>query len=113
MASIVALCAFDGPIRWCCVLGLGRPTTARHLQPGDIATIENLGSHKLVEICRAVRAIRTTLRYLPPSSPKLNPSSSPSLVKDWMRMAQTLDTAQSKREGRYNYLLRLAATVAP
>ena len=43
------------------------------LQPGDIAIMDNLGSHKSSAIRRALRAVGAKLFFLPKYSPDLNP----------------------------------------
>ena len=51
--------------------------------------MDNLGSHKSVEIGRAIRARGARLWYLPPYAPDLNPiEQSFSRIKHWIRMAQ-------------------------
>jgi transposase len=43
------------------------------LTPGDVAVLDNLGSHKSVAVRRAIRAAGAHLLFLPPYSPDLNP----------------------------------------
>jgi transposase len=43
------------------------------LQPGDIAILDNLSSHKVDGIKEAIARAGATLLYLPPYSPDLNP----------------------------------------
>lgn len=43
------------------------------LRPGDIVVMDNLSSHKVPGIRRAIEAAGAELRYLPPYSPDLNP----------------------------------------
>ncbi len=43
------------------------------LQPGDIVVMDNLGSHKGVEVRRLIRSVKARLWLLPPYSPDLNP----------------------------------------
>jgi transposase len=43
------------------------------LRPGDIVVLDNLSSHKGVQIQRMIEARGATLLYLPPYSPDLNP----------------------------------------
>lgn len=43
------------------------------LQPGDIAILDNLSSHKVEGVQEAIAAAGATIRYLPPYSPDLNP----------------------------------------
>jgi transposase len=43
------------------------------LKPGDIVVMDNLSSHKVAGIRKAIEAVGAELRYLPPYSPDLNP----------------------------------------
>ena len=43
------------------------------LQPGDIAILDNLSSHKVEGVQQAIATAGATLLYLPPYSPDLNP----------------------------------------
>ena len=43
------------------------------LAPGDIVVMDNLSSHKVAGIRKAIQAAGAELRYLPPYSPDLNP----------------------------------------
>jgi transposase len=43
------------------------------LKPGDIVVMDNLSSHKVVGVRKAIEAVGAELRYLPPYSPDLNP----------------------------------------
>ncbi len=66
------------------------------LKPGDIVTLDNLGSHKSATIRRMIRAAGARLWSLPPYSPDLTPIEQAfAKVKHWMRLAQqrTVDDA--------------------
>ncbi len=43
------------------------------LQPGDLVVMDNLSSHKVAGVRKAIEAVGAELRYLPPYSPDLNP----------------------------------------
>ena len=43
------------------------------LAPGDIVVLDNLSSHKVTGIQKAIQSVGAELRYLPPYSPDLNP----------------------------------------
>jgi len=45
----------------------------RELGPGDIVVMDNLSSHKVAGVARAIEAVGASVRYLPPYSPDLNP----------------------------------------
>ena len=48
------------------------------LRPGDLVVMDNLSSHKVRGVREAIESAGAELRYLPPYSPDLNPSNSPS-----------------------------------
>lgn len=87
--GIVAPCVFDGPINGICFRAWVAQQLLDTLCPGDIVVMDNLGSHKSIEIGRAIRARGARLWYLLPYSPDLNPIEQAfSKIKHWMRMAQ-------------------------
>ena len=43
------------------------------LRPGDIVVMDNLSSHKVAGVAKAIRAAKAELLFLPPYSPDLNP----------------------------------------
>ena len=43
------------------------------LKPGDIVVMDNLSSHKVAGVAKAIRAAKAEVLYLPPYSPDLNP----------------------------------------
>ena len=63
----------DGPIDGEMFLAYVRQFLCPTLQPGDIVILENLSSHKVAGAKQAIAAAGTTLIYLPPYSPDLNP----------------------------------------
>lgn len=70
---IDAPCVFDGPINRESFLAYVQQVLAPTLSPGDIVVMDNLSSHKGVEVRRAIRAAGAKLFFLPPYSPDLNP----------------------------------------
>ena len=50
-----------------------RQCLAPSLKPADIVVLDNLPAHKRDEARTIIEAAGTTLRYLPPYSPDLNP----------------------------------------
>ena len=46
---------------------------APSLKPGDIVIMDNLSSHKVDGVRKAIKAVGAYLLYLPPYSPDLNP----------------------------------------
>jgi transposase len=69
---------------------------------GDIVVLDNLSSHKGVEIRRAIRAAGAKLFFLPPYSPDLNPIEQAfSKLKTLLRKAaERTVTATWKRIGK-------------
>lgn len=43
------------------------------LKPGDIVIMDNLSSHKVDGVAKAIASVGAQIRYLPPYSPDLNP----------------------------------------
>ena len=86
---IVGPCVFDGPINGQSFRAWVDQQLLETIGPGDIVIMDNLGSHKSIEIGRAIRARGARLWYLPAYSPDLNPIEQAfSKIKHWMRMAQ-------------------------
>jgi transposase len=86
---IVAPCVFDGPVNGVSFRAWVSQQLLEAIGPGDIVVMDNLGSHKAVEIGRAIRARGARLWYLPAYSPDLNPIEQAfAKIKHWMRMAQ-------------------------
>jgi transposase len=58
------------------------------LSPGDIVIMDNLGSHKVEGVRKAIEAKKANLLYLPPYSPDLNPiEHSFAKLKSLLRLA--------------------------
>ncbi len=70
---IDAPCVFDGSINAESFLAYVQQFLAPTLSPGDVVVMDNLSSHKGVEVRRALRAVGAKLFFLPPYSPDLNP----------------------------------------
>lgn len=65
----------------------------QHLAPslhlGDIVIMDNLSSHKRIEVREAIQAVGAELAYLPPYSPDLNPIENAFSKLQWLlRSAQ-------------------------
>ena len=107
--GLTAPCVFDGPINGVCIRAWVNQQLLDTLRPGDIVVMDNLGSHKSVEICRAIRSRGARLWYLPPYSPDLNPIEQAfSKIKHWMRMAQ-----KRSIEDTWRYAGTLTQTIRP
>ena len=63
----------DGPMEGEMFLAYARHFLAPALRPGDIVILDNLSSHKVSGVKKAITSVGATLLYLPPYSPDLNP----------------------------------------
>ncbi len=72
-SGLVAPLVLDGAINGAAFLAYIEQFLAPTLTPGDIVVLDNLSSHKVNGVRRAVEACGATLLYLPPYSPDLNP----------------------------------------
>ncbi len=84
VTTLTAAVHFDGLVRTAC-LARDRATNAHSFEgdieqglvpssrPGDIVILDNLASHKSAEVARLVGSVGAEVRFLPASSPDLNP----------------------------------------
>ena len=70
---VSAPAVFDGPINGALFLNYIEQCLAPTLAPGDIAVLDNLGSHKSRAVRNAIRARGARLWFLPAYSPDFNP----------------------------------------
>jgi transposase len=63
----------DGPMDSQMFLAYVRHFLCPTLQPGDIVVLDNLSSHKVSGVKKAIHATGATLLYLPPYSPDFYP----------------------------------------
>ena len=63
----------DGPMNGAIFLAYVQQELIKTLKPGDIVIMDNLSSHKMAGVERAIRSVGASLQYLPPYSPDLNP----------------------------------------
>jgi transposase len=70
---IDAPCVLDGPINGESFTAYVAQFLVPTLSPGDVAIMDNLGSHKGAAVRKAIRAAGARLLFLPPYSPDLNP----------------------------------------
>jgi transposase len=70
---LIAPMVTDGPMDGEMFLAYSRQFLAPALRPGDIVILDNLSSHKVSGIKKAITSVGATLLYLPPYSPDLNP----------------------------------------
>jgi transposase len=71
--GIAAPLVIDGVVNGDLFVAYIRHHLVKALNPGDIVVMDNLSSHKRVEVREAIEAAGCELRYLPPYSHDLNP----------------------------------------
>lgn len=71
--GLTAPCVLDRAINGASFLAYVEQVLVPTLAPGDIVVLDNLGSHKVAGVRRAIEAAGATLLYLPAYSPDLNP----------------------------------------
>ena len=70
---ITAPCVFDGPINGAKFLAYVEQVLVPTLSPGEIVAMDNLGSHKLAGVRKAIEAVGATQCFLPAYSPDFDP----------------------------------------
>jgi transposase len=73
VGAITAPLVLDGPMDGEAFVVYVRACLCPTLKPGDLVLADNLPSHKLTGVSKAIDAVGATLRNLPPYSPDLNP----------------------------------------
>ena len=71
--GLVAPCVYNGAINGELFLAYVEQVLAPTLTSGDIVVMDNLSSHKVAGVRKAIEAAGARLLYLPPYSPDLNP----------------------------------------
>ena len=71
--GLVAPCVVDGAVNGELFLAYVEQILVPELKPGDTVIMDNLSSHKVVGVRKAIEAVGGHLLYLPPYSPDLNP----------------------------------------
>ena len=71
--GLVAPAAFEGAINGRSFLAYVEQVLVPALRPDDIVIIDNLSSHKVAGVRRAIEAAGAQLLFLPPYSPDMNP----------------------------------------
>ncbi|MGC8551175.1 MAG: IS630 family transposase [Acidobacteriaceae bacterium] len=79
------------------------------LSPGEVVILDNLGSHKISGVEHAIQSAGTSLLYLPPYSPDLNP------IENFFARLKTLLRKASKRstETLWEEIASLLQSVSP
>jgi len=71
--GLVAPCVFNGAVNGELFLAYVEQVLVPTLTNGDIVIMDNLGSHKVAGVRKAIEATGARLLYPPPYSPDLNP----------------------------------------
>lgn len=71
--GLIAPAVFDGAINGESFLAYVEQVLVPALRPDDTVIMDNLSSHKVAGVRRAIEAAGAKLLYLPPYSPDLNP----------------------------------------
>ena len=98
--GIEAPCVFDGPINSARFLAYVEQCLVPTLRPGDIVSLDNLGSHKSKAVRDAIRAAGAKRIFLPAYSPDLNPMD-PSARSGGLRQAETSHAKAGERTMRH------------
>jgi len=70
---ITAPCVFDGPINGAKFLAYVEQVLVPALSPGEIVVMDNLGSHKLAGVRKAIEAAGAAQCFMPAYSPDFDP----------------------------------------
>lgn len=107
--GIVAPTVFDGAINGVLFLAYVQQQLVPVLRPGDTVIMDNLSSHKVAGVRKAIEDTGATLRYLPPYSPDLNPIEM--LFSKFKAILRAMATRTV--ETLWNALGKIADMVAP
>ena len=109
MGGMVAPLVLDGPINGEAFQAYVDQILTPVLKPVDIVIMDNLGSHKLPGVRRAIEAVGATLLYLPPYSPDFNP-----IEKAFSKLKALLRKASERTvEGLWNAIGAMISQFAP
>jgi transposase len=106
---VVAPWLIEGPINAESFLLYVEEVLVPTLKPGDIVIMDNLGSHRVKAVRRAIRAAGARLFFLPKYSPDLNPIEMFfAKLKHWLRKA-----ARRSGDAIYNAISAILPDVSP
>ena len=71
--GMIAPCVIDGAINGDVFLAYVEQVLVPALRPDDMVIMDNLSSHKIAGVRKAIETAGATLLFLPPYSPDLNP----------------------------------------
>src|SRR3954465_1482908 len=93
--GLIAPCVFNGAINGELFLAYVEQVLVPTLASGDIVIMDNLASHKVAGVRRAIEAAGARLLYLPPYSPDLNPIEQAFAKLKAMLRARALRTVEA------------------
>lgn len=100
---------FDGPVNGQCFRAYVEQQLVPVLEPGDIAIMDNPGSHRSPVVRKMITAAGARLWFLPPYSPDLNPIEHAfAKIRHWMRAAQ-----KRTIEETWRHIGHLVSTIEP
>jgi transposase len=71
--GFIAPMVVDGAVNGAVFRAYVEQVLVPELRPGDVVVMDNLGSHTVAGVRRAIEAVGCRLLFLPPYSPDLNP----------------------------------------
>ena len=71
--GMMAPMVLDGPVNGIVFQAYVEQVLVPELKPGDVVVMDNLGSHKVAGVRKAIEGAGARLLYLPPYSPDFNP----------------------------------------
>jgi transposase len=71
--GMMAAMVLDGALNGAAFLAYVEQVLVPELRPGDVVIMDNLGSHLVAGVRKAIEGAEAQLLYLPPYSPDLNP----------------------------------------
>ena len=89
--GLAAPMVVDGAINGELFVAYVEQILAPTLRPGDVVVMDNLSSHKVAGVGKAIRKAGADVLYLPPYSPDLNP-----IEKMWSKVKALLRSAAAR-----------------
>jgi len=71
--GMIAPMVLDGALNGAAFVAYVEQVLVPALRPGDVVVLDNLGSHRVAGVRKAIEGAGARLLYLPPYSPDLNP----------------------------------------
>jgi transposase len=108
-SGVIAPLVLDGPMTGRAFRAYVEQFLAPALAPGDVVVLDNLAAHKVAGVRQALAVAGTSLLYLPPYSPDLNP-----IEQLFAKLKARLRKAAARtKDELWSTIGRLLATVSP